>query len=1044
MRTLLRFFPFVARPNACAFGYVLPFPARLNVWAFGCVFLACAAALHAQQPEWIWHTQHAANGEVRYFRKAFELGAAPRQAVLTASCDDGATVFVNGAQVAEVNDWHTPQTVDVTKHLAQGKNVVAVRGRNQTGTAALVLRLQVTLFNAREDTIVTDSSWRSAEKETAGWQTADFDASGWSKPHSFGKLGVAPWGDVFAGGGRTGGKKAAAASGEATPADALATLPGFKVELLKSADRNTDGSWINLAKDNKGRLLLGGQRNQPVTRITLKDGKIANTERLDLGVTETMGLLYAFDSLYIDGYGNAPDGKGTFGLWRCRDTDGNGAFGKPEFLRGWEGGAGEHGAHGLVVGPDKKIYAVCGNFTSIPTDLLPSSPHRNYADDLVLPRAEDGNGFGAGKKPPGGFITRMDADGKNCELFASGERNNYDIAFNADGELFGFDSDMEWDWGTPWYRPIRVFHAPSAADQGFREGTAKWPEYYMDSLPPVVNIGLGSPTGVIFGAGAKFPAKYQKAFFVCDWTYGRLIAAHLTPHGASYTGTWENFVAPKSLQGEGAKTPLQLTDVVIGDDGALYFTIGGRNTQAGLYRVSYTGRESTAPADLHDAADADARALRHKLEAFHGKQDAHAIEFAWPHSSSPDRFIRYAARIAIEFQPVAQWKDRALAETQPDAAFAALLALARYGENAAPDIFKALGKFPFAKLSEPQQLEKLRVLEVCISRQGKPATELAKAAAGELDQQFPAKKELLNRELCQVLLALGSPGAIAKTLKLLATAPTQEEQLVYIHHLRTIATGWTPELREKYFDWWTKDRTNAKHPDYVLKWFEDAGRPYGNGSSFNGFLVKLRRDAIGTLTPDEQTKLEPVLAKWQEPEMKIKTPKKQRSLVKEWTMADLEPALPQIAHGRNFARGKEAFEAVQCLLCHRFGNDGGAVGPDITAVSSRFTLRDILESIIEPSKVISEQYATTEFMMKNGDLVTGRLMSETDDKVIIRPNPLSTDTQDLKKADIKSRDLSKTSPMPPGLVNILTKDEILDLIAYLASGGRKDAGMFKK
>ena len=105
----------------------------------------------------------------------------------------------------------------------------------------------------------------------------------------------------------------------------------------------------------------------------------------------------------------------------------------------------------------------------------------------------------------------MDPDGKNPELVAAGERNTYDIAFNADGELFGFDSDMEWDWGTPWYRPIRVFHATSGADQGFREGTAKWPEYYIDSLPAAVNIGIGCPTGVGFGYGAKFPAKYQKA-----------------------------------------------------------------------------------------------------------------------------------------------------------------------------------------------------------------------------------------------------------------------------------------------------------------------------------------------------------------------------------------------------------------------------------------------------------------------------------------------------------------------------------------------------
>lgn len=91
------------------------------------------------------------------------------------------------------------------------------------------------------------------------------------------------------------------------------------------------------------------------------------------------------------------------------------------------------------------LYAVCGNFTVVPKDLAPSSPHRNYGDDLALKRMEDGNGFGAGAKPPGGYVVRMDLDG-NADGFVGGQRNTYDIGFNADGELFGFDSDMEWDW----------------------------------------------------------------------------------------------------------------------------------------------------------------------------------------------------------------------------------------------------------------------------------------------------------------------------------------------------------------------------------------------------------------------------------------------------------------------------------------------------------------------------------------------------------------------------------------------------------------------
>ncbi len=845
------------------------------------------------------------------------------------------------------------------------------------------------------------------------------------------------------GGAHAPAKKVKAAESEA---DQLQTLPGFKVEMLLKADPKINGSWISMAKDPKGRLLLGGQRGQAVTRVTIKDGQVAQQEDMKLPVSETMGMLFAFDSLYVNGFGKNKEGTGVFGLFRLRSTKNDDNYDSVEFLREWEHGAGEHGAHAIVLGPDKKLYIVCGNFTGVPEDRLATSPHRNYQDDLVLPRAEDGNGFGAGKKPPGGYVVRLDENGQNLELFASGQRNTYDIAFNSDGELFGFDSDMEWDWGTPWYRPIRVFHAISGGDTGFREGAGKWPEYYFDSLPATVNIGLGCPTGVVFGSGAKFPAKYQKAFYILDWTYGRLIAAHMEPNGSSYKATWENFLAPKSLHEIAGKTPLNLTDVLIGEDGAMYFTVGGRNTQAILYRVSYEGSESTAAVDLHDAAGSEARALRHQLETFQGKPNAKAVDAAWPQLGHADRFIRYAARIAIETQPVDQWRSRAVTERNPEAALTGLLALARLGgSEAQADVLNSLAKFPMASLDETQQLEKLRVIEVSISRQGKPSAELAKPIIAELDPIFPAKSEHLNRELFQILLALDAPDAVAKTVKRLAAAKTQEEQIEYVMHLRTIKTGWTEALRREYFSWWTKDRSNIQHPAFVTQWFDDAGRAYADGSSFPRFLGNFHGDAKATLNAEEQKSLASVLGAYAPPGPKpVKKPAKPRAVVKEWKMADLEPAMDQVSKGRNFQHGKAMFEAAQCLACHRFGNEGGAAGPDMTAVASRFKRHDILESIIEPSKVISDQYKNTTLRLKNGDVFEGRVMEESDDKIVLQPNPLAPEKVTVKKADLKSRALSNLSPMPEGLVNTFTKNEILDLMAYVESAGRQDHPAFAK
>src|SRR5439155_23907776 len=112
----------------------------------------------------------------------------------------------------------------------------------------------------------------------------------------------------------------------------------------------------------------------------------------------------------------------------------------------------------------------------------------------------------------------------------------------------------------------------------------------------------------------------------------------------------------RALSEPGApKATLNVTDLEIGPDGAMYFLTGGRGTQSGLYRVSYTGAAGVEEDRKTAMRNAETRALRHQLEGFHGKQDSKAVEFAWPYLSSEDRWIGYAARLAIESQPVAEW-----------------------------------------------------------------------------------------------------------------------------------------------------------------------------------------------------------------------------------------------------------------------------------------------------------------------------------------------------------------------------------------------------
>src|SRR4051794_12431641 len=372
-------------------------------------------------------------------------------------------------------------------------------------------------------------------------------------------------------------------------------------------------------------------------------------EAIGVRLAGAHGLLYAFDSLYA-----MVNERGTHGLYRVRDTDGDDKYDEVTLLREIRGGR-EHGMHSIVLSPDgKSLYVVCGNATEL-TKIDSSRVPLNWGEDNLATRIP--TGFMDDSLAPQGWIARTDPDGQSWELIAAGLRNPFDIAFDRDGELFTYDADMEWDIGAPWYRPTRVNHVISGAEFGFRNGSAKWPASSIDSFGAVVDIGPGSPTGITFGYGAKFPKEYQDALFISDWSFGKLRAVHLRPEGASYTADVEEFVSGQ---------PLPVTDVVINPkDGAMYLAVGGRGAQSALYRVTYCGGEVDAtgqPAPRQALAERD---LRRALEGFHGHPDANAIDAAWPHLGDRDRAIRYAARIAVEWQDPSRWGQKALTEPDP-------------------------------------------------------------------------------------------------------------------------------------------------------------------------------------------------------------------------------------------------------------------------------------------------------------------------------------------------------------------------------------------
>jgi len=170
----------------------------------------------------------------------------------------------------------------------------------------------------------------------------------------------------------------------------------------------------------------------------------------------------------------------------------------------------------------------------------------------------------------------------------------------------------------------------------------------------------------------------------------------------------------------------------------------------------------------------------------------------------------------------------------------------------------------------------------------------------------------------------------------------------------------------------------------------------------------------------------------------IQSMKPEQEFVRDWTMPDLLPLLEQTKSGRSFASGQTAFKQVGCGQCHKIAGEGGSVGPDLTKVSSRLSPHDLLESIVLPSKVIAEGYAATELEMKSGEIVSGRIVREDDQTVLVLPQTAISEAATLRKSEIRRRQLSKVSNMPAGVLNTLQTNQVLDLLAYLISDGNSN------
>ncbi|MDP0491265.1 MAG: c-type cytochrome [Verrucomicrobiota bacterium JB023] len=786
-------------------------------------------------------------------------------------------------------------------------------------------------------------------------------------------------------------------SQQITPAEQEVSLPaGFTLDQVFEVPKEL-GSWVSLANYKEGKILAGDQYGGIYT-ISI-DGETTTVEPLDIEIGGAHGLLWHDETLYISVNENVTADRG---IYMAKDKDQNGSFESIEKLTAL-GSPGEHGTHALVPSPDGEwIYVVAGNYSKLP-ELDHSHVPELWEEDQLLPRNPDGLGHASSIRAPGGFVLRFRPGGTQWELISSGYRNPYDGAFNEDGEFFVYDADMEWDMGTPWYRPTRVCWSVPGAEYGWRHGSGKWPAYYEDSLPGVTAFGPGSPTGVLSGKGLEFPAKYQKAIFCFDWTFATIYAVNLSPSGTGYSGEWEEFFSAAGFP---------LTDAV-SKDGDLYFATGGRRGASSLWRVRYTG----------DADTSDAWEPKDKHPAKEG-----------------DRWDRYLRRTAAEHKGPEAAREF-LTSSAPLEKLNGVIALARLNsEKDRANCIETLKSFDWNALNKEEQLCWLRAAGLVFIRLGEPSEDERKLFIDMLDSSFPNEDADLDAELCRILCYFQAPGIVSRTLAKMAqedegndlgdwvrlverngrygkdvAAVLRESgsprDMHYAYCLRVVEGPWKESERRQLMEWYSQ-MINGKGA-------RSAGRA----------LVKMRNDTLETATSEERK----MIATWGlvTETSPFRDLPKAEGPGKNYTIEEIVEIADNITE-YDRENGQKMFKAALCASCHRYGSEGGAAGPDLTNVAGRFNAYDLATAIVEPNKAISDQYEFKIFTKTDGAVTVGKVMAEKDEILVIAVNPFDfSKTVEISRAELKSIEPSPLSPMPGALVNQLNEEELRDLMGFL-------------
>lgn len=942
----------------------------LSLLCTGVGFLPQGLAQEPNRPQWIWgawaeETNRPA-GERCYFRLPFEVQGEVAEANLHLSADNHFIVWLNGVRLGGGDNWAKAQSFDGRSAVRQGDNWLAVEAWNEdaaAGPAGMVAIGNLVFQDGRRLFWNSGAQWTTATEGRSGWRLGQDDGT-WKPAKVWGPLGMQPWGNIAR-----------------SQPQRVETLPGFVAEKVASGL----GSLIALGLDGEGRPLVSVESGG-LLRLFDRDGNglFEDAESLGEQLRYVQGLCWHEGRLYAVGQG--PAGAA---LYRREDS------GEWAAVVRFEGG-GEHGPHAVIPGPDGRLYVALGNHVTLSDKPAPSSPFHIHYEGHLLPRMLDPRGHARHVQTPGGMILAVEPEDGQFQLWAAGLRNAYDLAFNHWGDLFCFDADMEWDIGLPWYRPVRLYHVIPGADFGWRTGSSKWPEVWPDTLPAVLDVGRGSPTGLLHYQGTQFPARFRGALLGCDWAQGMIFAFHLKPYGVSYYGKNEVLVRGQ---------PLNVTDLVEEADGSLLFTTGGRGTQGALYRLRYQSESAETTKEWPVGPKPWPLFLRGDMVS-DPRQVLRGLQ-------SPDRFVRYASARWLEQKEASSWEEEALSQPIFHSRAEALTVLARQDLQVTDPAgwvrhVEAVSTLLEEDLQGEARVVALRALQLLLLDDDREGRLQSEPLGERLLEMFPCGERYADRLLAELLTFLRPEGAMEALLLELEYNPFREEQIHLASCLRHFKDGWTSD-----------------HKLMILTWLSEAAL-WPGGFSFHGYLRNIQDAFEDLLDPKEKAALAANLEKGAKARARRAARPGGEAPDFERTLSFLQQALREPR--RSLEEGRRVYDAL-CSACHQVGDFGRGIGPELTTVAGRFALPDLLEAVLRPSRAISDQYQSWDLWTHRGQVYTGMPLFEDEESITL----LLGDQREVQVAldQIKERQISRVSLMPEGLLDDSTKEEIADLFAYL-------------